>query len=245
MKSKLTKPLHFKIKRQLLLLIALLLVGLYGCSNKVTVTCTRQKDMDYTISEHQQIKFKEAFDELSFDTPFDYYNDGKHTAYFSFIYYTIKSNGRTESIGIRHELSLVEYKRQTYIVDPYSELFDVVREIEVNNGYPQYGLLLSKDSKPFKFDLKSMYGDLSDYEKEKYAFSFDTWLSSGWTPVNELMQLMGLEDDNTSTLTELFISLSDDIIEINEEVFYKDIKIKCFQLLDDPDCAYGFLIKFK
>ncbi len=201
--------------------------------------------MDHFISEQQQIRFKETFNELCFDAPFDYYDDGKHTAYFSFIYNTIKSNGRTQSIGISHELSLVEYKRRTYVIDPYSELFDVVREIEVNNGYPQYGLLLSKDSEPFKFDLKSMYGDLSNSEEEIYAFSFDTWLSSDWTPVNELMQLMGLEDDDTSTLTDLFISLSDDKIEINEEVFYKDIKIKCSQIINVQDFAYDFVIKFK
>ncbi len=201
--------------------------------------------MDHFISEQQQIRFKETFNELCFDAPFDYYDDGKHTAYFSFIYYTIKSNGRTQSTGISHELSLVEYKRRTYVIDPYSELFDVVREIEVNNGYPQYGLLLSKDSELFKFDLKSMYGDLSNSEEEIYAFSFDTWLSSDWTPVNELMQLMGLEDDDTSTLTDLFISLSDDKIEINEEVFYKDIKIKCSQIINVQDFAYDFVIKFK
>ena len=228
-----------------ILIITILICTLTSCTKELSVTCTHQKHMEYVITEEQQVAFKEAFDELDLQKSFDYFE--KHTAYFGFIYYTIKYNGTTQGIGIQKELSLVEYKRKMYYIDPYSKIFDVAREIDVDNGNEeQFGCLLTRGD-AYKFDFATLYGydGFTEKEIEQLDFSFDTWLSSGWTPINELMQLMGLEDDNTSTLTDLFISLSDDVIEINEEVFYKNIKIKCFQKINQPDFAYGFLIKHK
>ncbi len=135
-------------------------------------------------------------------------------------------------------LGLVSIDNSWYMIDPYDEFFDYIRELDVKyQGYWSTMFLLNDDR-----IIKYGYPDILTDETNPNGF--DVWLASGNANMNDLFVEMGIYQSSDITVLELFSSLTSSIT-LNAEVTYGDIRIKalpCDETFDES--GYQFLIRF-
>ncbi len=176
--------------------------------------------LDEKLTKQETKMFIDVWKKTSLTDIYQYFNNVD--TYGTGRTYKYKSQLSAKTIVILSPYGAVNVDDTWYILDPYSKIFDINRQLELN-----YGLPVQNDIVPerlYKYCYEEMFGTR---DIDIFDFSYDTWYVTGDITVKALMEKLGFDyNDETKLVEDLYRELANNEFVLNTEVKFENIKLK-------------------